>query len=103
MKGRDTMLRDQYTYLKMADDEEDLQEISDYLKPYGINIIAIEKGFGSGPLHSIFMGNYEPLHIEIHVKKSQHAQAVNALDYEAFKAELDKELFGGEKDYRKPN
>ncbi len=97
------MVRDQYRYLKMADDEEDVKQTRDYLKTLGIEIMIIEKGFGSGPLHAIFMGTYEPLHIEIHVKKSCHDQAVKALDYQAFKAELDEELLASEEDYQKPN
>lgn len=103
MKGRDTVLRDQYTYLKMADNELDFQQIRDYLKSQGIDVITVEKGFGSGVMRSIFMGNYKPMHIEIHVKNSQHAEAIKALDYQAFKTELDEELFGNEEDYKKPN
>lgn len=97
------MLRDQYIYLRMADDQADIMEVRDYLKSYGIDIMIIEKGFGSGPLQSLFMGKYEPLHIEIHVKKSCHSQAIKALDYQAFKAELDEELLAGEEDYQKPH
>ena len=66
------MTNDQFTYLKMADDEKEFLEVRSYLKTHGIEVIAAEKGFGSGPVRAIFMGQFEAAHIEILVKDSQY-------------------------------
>jgi hypothetical protein len=91
-KGRDKMTNDQFTYLKMADDEKEFLEIRNFLKAHGIEAIAAEKGFGSGPIREIFMGYFEEVHIEILVKESQYLKALGLLDFQQFSKELDEDL-----------
>lgn len=86
------MTNDQFTYLKMADDEKEFQEVRSYLKMHGIDVIAAEKGFGSGPVREIFMGHIEAAHIEILVKDSQYLKALTLLDFQEFSKELEEEL-----------
>ncbi|WKY44491.1 hypothetical protein Q5O14_18085 [Eubacteriaceae bacterium ES2] len=86
------MTNDQFTYLKMADDENEFLEVRSFLKSHGIEAIAAEKGFGSGPIREIFMGDIEAVHIEILVKESQYLKALGLLDFEQFSKELDEDL-----------
>ncbi|WKY47725.1 hypothetical protein Q5O24_15465 [Eubacteriaceae bacterium ES3] len=86
------MTNDQFTYLKMADDEQEFQEIREFLKAHGIEAIAAEKGFGSGPIREIFMGDIREEHIEILVKESQYLKSMKLLDFQKFNEELDEDL-----------
>lgn len=98
------MIKDQYVYLKMVDDEKALIEIINYLRQDGIEVIAHEKGYGSGPLRPLFMGKFDLAHIEIFVRDSQYEKALKLLDFQEFSEELDEDLKQGvEDENNKPN